>query len=71
MAAAHAPAARFSVAARALLVLVAAAAWWAFYRSLEPIARWLTYGVLSMSAGSRLSAAVEFFIFEAPKVLLC
>jgi uncharacterized protein len=55
---------------RALLVLSAVAAWWLLYRSLASLARWLTYAVLGMGAGSRLAAAVEFFIYEAPKVLM-
>jgi len=53
-----------------LLIAVTVAAWWVLYRNLEPIAKWLTYGVFSMSAGSRIASAVEFFIYEAPKVLM-
>ncbi|MFA6112319.1 MAG: permease, partial [Candidatus Latescibacterota bacterium] len=40
------------------------------YRHLEPLAQWLTYDLLAMAAGSRLALAVEFFVFEAPKVLM-
>jgi uncharacterized protein len=53
-----------------LVVLVVAATWWAIYRSLEPLAKWLTHDLLSMATGSRLDSAVEFFLFEAPKVLM-
>ena len=56
--------------ARVLLVLAGAAAALALYRSLESIARWTTYGVLSVPRGSRLATAVEFFVFEAPKVMM-
>jgi uncharacterized protein len=52
------------------VALLGAGAWWLLYRSLEPLAKWLTYGVFSMAAGSPLAAAVEFFIFEAPKVMM-
>src|SRR5450759_554761 len=52
------------------LVLIGAAAWWLMYRSLDPLAQWFTYDLLKMSAGSRLALAVEFFVFEAPKVLM-
>ncbi len=45
-------------------------AWWLVYRNLEPFAKWLTYDLLNMTAGNRLALAVEFFIFEAPKVLM-
>ncbi|MBK8480675.1 MAG: permease [Proteobacteria bacterium] len=53
-----------------LLVLLAAAVWWVLYRNLEALAKWLTYGVFSLTTGSHLAPAVEFFIFEAPKVLM-
>ncbi|MFH1016614.1 MAG: permease [Pseudomonadota bacterium] len=44
--------------------------WWAVYRHLDVCAKLLTYDVLEMSAGSHPAAAVEFFVFEAPKVLM-
>jgi len=44
--------------------------WFIVYRNLAPLGRWLTYTVLALPAGSRLGAAVEFFVFETPKVLL-
>jgi uncharacterized membrane protein YraQ (UPF0718 family) len=40
------------------------------YRSLAPFAQWLTYDLLKMAAGSHLALAVEFFVFESPKVLM-
>ena len=55
---------------RALLALIVVAAWWAVFTHLEPFARWTTYTLFSMASGSRLGAAVEFFIFEVPKVLM-
>jgi uncharacterized protein len=50
--------------------LAAAAAWWLIYRNLEAFSRWFTYRLLSMRPGSHLAAAVEFLVFEAPKVLM-
>ena len=44
--------------------------WWLIYRNLEPVSRWLTYSALAVPHGSRLGAAVEFFVYETPKVLL-
>lgn len=58
------------VVSRLILLLVGAAVWWLVYRGLEPFAKWFTYDLLKMAAGSRLALAVEFFIFEAPKVLM-
>jgi uncharacterized protein len=48
----------------------AAFAWAALYRGLAPAARWATYDIAGLTAGSRLASAVEFFLYEAPKVLL-
>ena len=44
--------------------------WWLLYHRLAPFAAWFTYVLLRLPRGSHLSAAVEFFVFEAPKVLL-
>jgi uncharacterized protein len=49
---------------------VALAAWFAVYQSLAPVSRWLTYDLLGLTPGRHLSAAVEFFVFETPKVLM-
>jgi uncharacterized protein len=46
----------------ALLVLL--------YTQLQRIAGFVTYGLAGLTRGSHLAAAVEFFIFEVPKVLL-
>jgi uncharacterized protein len=54
----------------AALVLAAGAAWWLVYWNLEPFAAWLTHDALGMNAGNRLAQALEFFIFEAPKVMM-
>jgi uncharacterized protein len=50
--------------------IAGAVIWWLAYRSLAPFAAWFTYSVLPMPHGSRLGAAVEFFIYESPKVLM-
>jgi uncharacterized protein len=50
--------------------LPAAAVWWLVYVRLEPFAGWFTYHVLGMTTGTRLGSAIEFFVFEAPKVLM-
>ena len=53
-----------------LLGIVLAAVWTGLYESLVPVSKWLTYSLLRLAPGTHLSAAVEFFIFEVPKVLL-
>lgn len=45
-------------------------AWITAYRFLAPIADWLTYGLLHLERTTHLGRAVEFFVFETPKVLL-
>lgn len=44
--------------------------WFAAYHYLAPISRWVTYKLLGLTSGQHLSAAIEFFIFEVPKVLM-
>ena len=44
--------------------------WWMVYQGLSPFAKWFTFSLLALSPGSRLTSAVEFFVFEAPKVLM-
>ena len=46
------------------------AAWWALYLSLLPFSKWFTYSLLSLSHDTRLGTAVEFFVYDGPKVLL-
>ena len=46
------------------------AVWWIVYRSLRPIADWLTFAVFGLSRTSRIGSAVAFFTFETPKVLM-
>jgi hypothetical protein len=52
------------------LFIAVLAAWWLVYQSLLPVAQYLTYDLLGLSRGSHLAAAVEFFIYDTPKVLM-
>ena len=45
-------------------------AWWALYLSLPPFSKWFTYSLVSLVPDSRLGTAVEFFVYDGPKVLL-
>ncbi len=57
--------------ARVLLQAAAAlGVWWLVYRNLEPLAQRLTYGLFRLTPGTHLAAAVEFFVFELPKVMM-
>lgn len=50
--------------------IAAVVVWWLIYGRLAGAAKWLTYGALGLATGSHLASAVEFFIYEAPKVLM-
>jgi len=44
--------------------------WFLLYQNLAPASQWFTYTLLGLERGVHLSAAVEFFVFEVPKVLM-
>lgn len=44
--------------------------WWLIYSNLDSFSKTVTYRFLELSANTRLGTAVEFFVFEAPKVLM-
>jgi uncharacterized protein len=46
------------------------AVWWLVYRSLEAVAAWFTHSLLGLKPGTSLAVAVEFFVYEAPKVMM-
>lgn len=45
-------------------------AWWTVYLNLPAASRALTYGALGLTPGSHLGEAVEFFLYDTPKVLM-
>jgi uncharacterized membrane protein YraQ (UPF0718 family) len=49
---------------------VSAGVWVAAYVHLAQAARWVTYTLAGLAPGTHLASAVEFFVFEAPKVLM-
>ncbi len=53
-----------------LLGFPALAVWVVIYWFLEPFSKWITFDLAGMAADSRLGMAVQFFIFESPKVLM-
>lgn len=64
------PAPRSSSVRYLVPLVVGVLAWWLVYRNLAAFATWLTYQVLPLEKGSHLASALEFFIFETPKVLM-
>lgn len=53
----------------ALLVLIAAA-WLFAYNLIQPLAEWISYGILNLVRGSQLGDAIAFFLYDVPKILL-
>ena len=45
-------------------------AWVVLYTFLQPVAAWLSHSLLRLDPKTHLGSAVEFFIYEAPKVLM-
>jgi len=44
--------------------------WWLAYRNLAAFSKWATYDLLRLAEGAHFSSAVEFFVYEVPKVLM-
>ncbi|MFH1057551.1 MAG: permease [Pseudomonadota bacterium] len=53
-----------------LLGLPLLAAWWLIYGQLERFSNWLTHGVLGLDLAGHLGAAVQFFLYDTPKVFM-
>ena len=50
--------------------MAALPAWFLLYFALKPMADWLAFRAFGLLPGSRLGAAVAFFAYDGPKVLL-
>ena len=50
--------------------LIGLVVWYALYRQLLPFSQYFTYNILGLSPESHLGEAVEFFIYDTPKVLM-
>jgi uncharacterized protein len=53
-----------------LLLLITLAGWWFLYGQLQSLSSLVTHSLLRLSADTHFGAAVEFFIYEVPKVLM-
>jgi uncharacterized membrane protein YraQ (UPF0718 family) len=53
-----------------LLGVVALGVWYALYSQLLPFADWFAYSLLGLSPESHLGSAVQFFVYDTPKVLM-
>jgi uncharacterized membrane protein YraQ (UPF0718 family) len=53
-----------------ILTLLSLGLWLAIYSHLEPFSSYLTYSLFAVKKGSQLDAAVQFFIYDTPKVMM-
>lgn len=53
-----------------LILTIALVLWWFLYGQLQPLSYLVTHSLLRLSADTRFGSAVEFFIYETPKVLM-
>ncbi len=50
--------------------LLLLSAWFLIYKQLLPFSNYLTYQILGLEQGSHLGAAIQFFIYDSPKVMM-
>jgi len=53
-----------------LPLVIGLVVWWLVYRQLSGVADWFTFSVFHLNGQTRLGSAVQFLLFEAPKVLM-
>jgi len=54
----------------ALAGLAGLAIWFLLYKQLEPFSFFFTYSLLGIAQGSKLGGAVQFFVYDTPKVMM-
>lgn len=52
------------------IIAVLAVIWWIMYSNLQPIADWFTYSLLRLDQESHFGEALNFFVYDVPKILL-
>ena len=60
----------FSAPRYALTLLAVLLAWTGLYVSIQPLATWLTFDLLSLTPGGTPGLALEFFLYDSAKILL-
>jgi len=53
-----------------LLLVGIIAVWVLAYNYIQPLANWITYGLLKLGEGSQLGESLAFFLYDVPKILL-
>jgi uncharacterized membrane protein YraQ (UPF0718 family) len=55
---------------RIALGVISLALWFVIYKQLSPFSHWFAYTLLGLAPGSHLGEAVQFFVYDTPKVML-
>jgi uncharacterized protein len=55
---------------KVVLGLMGIGGWFVVYKSLAPLSTFIVYTILGIASGTHLGEALEFFIYDTPKVLL-
>ena len=53
-----------------LLALAGLVLWYVIYKQLEPFSYYFAYDLLGIARGSHLGEAVQFFVYDSPKVMM-
>ncbi|MFO7945224.1 MAG: permease [Armatimonadota bacterium] len=55
---------------RVLILALSVSVWVLLYQNIQAFAQWLTYEIIGLQQGTHLGEAIEFFVYDTPKVLL-
>lgn len=53
-----------------IMISIGVFLWCLAYRQLPDLSRWLTYSLMKIKQGSHLGDAIEFFLYDTPKVMM-
>lgn len=53
-----------------MLSILGFVAWFVIYKQLLPFSHFLTYDIIGIEKGSHLGGAIQFFVYDTPKVLM-
>lgn len=54
----------------AIVGLIGFALWYGVYKQLEPFSHFFAYSLLGLEKGSHLGEAIQFFVYDTPKVMM-
>ena len=52
------------------IALLGLIAWYIIYKQLLPFSHFFSYGLLGLEKGSHLGEAIQFFVYDTPKVMM-